>query len=83
MRFAIASLLILLPSLTFAEEPRIKIVKSSKLNIAITGLVGGRQASSPVTADRPPACRNSRDGCLPGQPGTAVFRSGHDLFWTP
>ena len=40
MRFAIASLLILLPSLTFAEEPRIKIVKSSKLNIAITGLSG-------------------------------------------
>ena len=41
MRFAIASLLILLPSLTFAEEPRIKIVKNSKLNIAITGLAGG------------------------------------------
>jgi TolB protein len=42
MRLAIASLLILLPSLTPAEEqPRIRIVKSSKLNIAITGLAGG------------------------------------------
>ena len=61
MRFAVASLLILLPTLTFAEEARIKIVKSSKLNIAITGLAGGRQVSSPVTADRPPACPNSRD----------------------
>ncbi len=40
MRFAIASLLILLPTLATAEEPRIKIVKSSKLNIAITGLAG-------------------------------------------
>ena len=42
MRFAIASLLFLLPSLAPAEEqPRIRIVKSSKLNIAITGLSGG------------------------------------------
>lgn len=42
MRFAITLLLILLPSLTFAEgEPRIRIVKSTKLNIAITGLAGG------------------------------------------
>src|SRR5207244_5129074 len=42
MRFAIASLLILLPALVSAEDaPRIKIVKSSKLNIAITGLGGG------------------------------------------
>jgi TolB protein len=42
MRFAIASLLILLPSLASAEgEPKIRIVKSTKLNIAITGLSGG------------------------------------------
>ena len=41
MKIAIASLLILLPTLASAEEPRIKIVKSSKLNIAITGLAGG------------------------------------------
>lgn len=42
MRLAIASLLFLLPSLTLAEEqPRIRIVKSSKLNIAVTGLAGG------------------------------------------
>ena len=41
MRFAIASLLILLPSLASAEgEPKIRIVKSTKLNIAITGLSG-------------------------------------------
>ena len=40
MKIAIASLLILLPTLASAEEPRIKIVKSSKLNIAITNLVG-------------------------------------------
>lgn len=41
MRFAIASLLFLLPVLAPAEEvPRIKIVKSSKLNIAVTGLSG-------------------------------------------
>jgi len=42
MRFAIASLLILLSALALAEEqPRIRIVKSSKLDIAITGLSGG------------------------------------------
>ena len=41
MRFAIASLLFLLPVLASGEEvPRIKIVKSSKLNIAVTGLSG-------------------------------------------
>ena len=41
MRIAIASLLFLLPALAPAEEKaRIKIVKSSKLNIAITGLAG-------------------------------------------
>ena len=41
MRSAIASLLFLLPVLAFAEDvPRIKIVKSSKLNITITGLSG-------------------------------------------
>ena len=41
MKSATALLLLLLPALAFAEEPRIKIVKSSKLNIAITGLAGG------------------------------------------
>lgn len=42
MRFAIASLLFLLPSLTLAaEEPKIRIVKSTKMNIAVTGLSGG------------------------------------------
>ena len=42
MKIAIASLLFLLPALALAEEKaRIKIVKSSKLNIAITGLAGG------------------------------------------
>ena len=39
MRLAIASLLFLLPSLAFAaDEPKIRIVKSTKLNIAVTGL---------------------------------------------
>ena len=41
MRIAIASLLFLLPSIIFAEEPKIRIVKSTKMNIAITGLSGG------------------------------------------
>jgi TolB protein len=41
MRIAIASLLFLLPSLACAEEPKIRIVKSTKMNIAITGLAGG------------------------------------------
>ena len=41
MRFAIASLLFLLTPLAFAEEPKIRIVKSTKMNIAITGLSGG------------------------------------------
>jgi TolB protein len=42
MRFTIASLFILLTTLAIAEEqPRIRIVKTSKLNIAITGLAGG------------------------------------------
>ena len=41
MRLAIASLLFLLPSLAFAaDEPKIRIVKSTKLNIAVTGLAG-------------------------------------------
>ncbi|MEO6788248.1 MAG: biopolymer transporter Tol [Chthoniobacteraceae bacterium] len=42
MKSAIASLLILLTAFAPAEDvPRIKIVKSSKLNIAITALAGG------------------------------------------
>ena len=42
MRSTIAALLILLPCFALAQgEPRIKIVKSSKLNIAIAGLSGG------------------------------------------
>jgi TolB protein len=41
MRSSFAALLVLLSCLAFAqEEPRIKIVKSSKLNIAIAGLSG-------------------------------------------
>jgi TolB protein len=41
MRFPFAALLVLIPVLVFAqEEPRIRIVKSSKLNIAIAGLAG-------------------------------------------
>ena len=41
MRFPFAALLLLAPILAFSEdEPRIKIVKTSKLNIAITGLEG-------------------------------------------
>ena len=42
MKPVIALLLLLFPALILAEDtPRIKIVKSSKLNIAITGLAGG------------------------------------------
>ena len=42
MRSTIAAFLLLLPCFAFAQgEPRIKIVKSSKLNIAIVGLGGG------------------------------------------
>jgi TolB protein len=41
MRFPTAALLVLLSVFAFAQEqPRIKIVKSSKLNIALTGLAG-------------------------------------------
>ena len=41
MRFPFAALLLLAPILAFSEdEPRIKIVKSSRLNITITGLAG-------------------------------------------
>jgi len=42
MKPAIALLLLLVPALVLAEdEPRIKIVKASKLDIAVTGLAGG------------------------------------------
>ncbi len=42
MKSTIAALLLLLPALVFAQdEPKIRIVKSTKLNIAITGLAGG------------------------------------------
>ena len=41
MRFPIAALLVLLPVVASAQDgPRIKIVKSSRLNIAVAGLAG-------------------------------------------